>query len=222
MPALERERTTMDILVIAALVLLLGILAALALSRIVGPWREQAALRRFADLVGLHHQPHRVLGIPRSGRAAGTYRERACTIETFKQMGVDPHTRVVLSVDNALACSFDVIRRPASEATEEARTQAPFEIIHSTPPELARIVLDAADLDGRAAQFPRQVQASGYHLSLSGRLLRLEYRPRWLCVGSIDQDVAGLQVLLGGLSDATEAIERSEPPSQAARLPRRG
>ena len=185
----------MDILVIAALVLLLGILAALALLRIVGPWREQAALRRFADLVGLHHQPHRVLGIPRSGRAAGTY---------------------------PLACSFDVIRRPASEATEEARTQAPCQVIHSAPPELARIVLDAADLDGRAAQFPRQVQASGYHLSLSGCLLRLEYRPRWLCFGSIDQHVTGLQVLLGGLCDAAEAIERSEPPSQAARLPRRG
>jgi len=222
MPALERERTTMDILVIATLVLVLGILAALALLRIVGPWREQAALHRLADLVGLHHQSHRVLGIPRSGRAAGTYRGRACTIETFKQMGVDPHTRVVLSVGNPLACGFDVIRRPASEATDKARAQAPCQVIHSAPPELARIVLDAADLNDRAAQFPRQVQASGYHLSLSGCLLRLEYRPRWLSSGPIGQDVIGFQALLEALCDGAEAIERSEPPSQAARLPRRG
>jgi hypothetical protein len=210
MPTLEREMTTMDILVIAGLVLMLGILAALALPRIVCPWREHATLRSFADLVDLHHQPNRVLGIPRSGRAAGTYRGRACTIETFKEMGVDPRRRVVLSVDNPLSCSFDVIRKPAWGATAEGRSETSFEVIHSAPPNLAWTVIDAGQLDERSLQFPRQVQANGYHLSLSGCLLRLEHQPRGMCFGRVDREATRLQVLLSALCDAAEAIERTE------------
>jgi len=200
-----------DVLVIAALVLMLGILALLLLPRTVGPWREQTALRRLARLLRLHHQPNRVLGIPRSGRATGTYRGRACTIEMGKQVGVERHTRVVLSVDNPSSCSFDVIWRPTPRGVSEpGRAREGYQVMRSTPPDLAQAVVDSGQLEAQASHFPRQVQASGYHLSLSGSLLRLQHRPGRTYWGPIDQDVAGLQALLGALCDVADAFERSE------------
>jgi hypothetical protein len=83
----------MDVLVIAALVLMLGILALLLLPRVMGLWREQAVLRKVADLLALYYRPNRVLGVPRSGRATGTYRGRACTIEMGKHVGVPAQAR---------------------------------------------------------------------------------------------------------------------------------
>ncbi len=100
----------MDILVIAALVFTLGVLTAWTLPRLVCPWREQIALRKLAERIGFRYHGRRALGIPRSGRATGTLHHRECTIETFKQMGVDPYTRIVVSVDNPTACSFDVVQ----------------------------------------------------------------------------------------------------------------
>jgi hypothetical protein len=192
-------------------VLMLGILALLVLPRVVGPWREQAALRRLAALLELRHQPSRVLGIPRSGRATGTYRGRTCTIEMGRQIGVELHTRVVLSVDNPSSCGFDLVRRPASrDASEPRRASELYRVMRSTPPDLAQAVVVDGQLEARSLRFPRQVQASGYHLSLSGSLLRLEHRPRRTYWGPIDQDVTGLQALLGGLCDVAEAFERSE------------
>jgi hypothetical protein len=208
---LEREPTMTDVLVIAALVLMLGILAFLLLSRIVGPWREQTVLHRVAALLELRHQPNPVLGIPRSGRATGTYRGRACTIEMGKQVGVELHTRVVLSVDNPSSCSFDVIRRPVPRgASESGRVLEHYKVIRSTPLHLAQAVVDSGQLEAQSSHFPRQVQASGYHLSLNGSLLRLQHRPGRTYRGPIDQDVAGLQALLGALCDVADAFERSE------------
>jgi len=207
-----------DVLVIAALVLMLGILTFLLLPRIVGPWREQTALHRVATLLKLRHQPNRVLGIPRSGRATGAYRGRACTIEMGKQVGAELHTRVVLSVDNPSSCSFDVIRRPTPRGVSEpGRAREGYQVMRSTPPDLAQAVVDSGQLEVQALHFPRQVQASGYHLSLNGSLLRLQHRPGRTYWGPIDQDVAGLQALLGALCDVADAFERSEiaRPSRA-------
>jgi hypothetical protein len=101
----------MDILVIASLILLLGVLAAWMLPRLACPWREQVALRKLAEQLGFRYYGRRRLGIPRSGRATGRLRDRACTIETFKQMGVDPYTRVIISVDNPHGCRFRTVLR---------------------------------------------------------------------------------------------------------------
>jgi hypothetical protein len=197
----------MDSLVIAALVLMIGLLTAWTLPHLVCPWREQVTLRRLAERIGLHYHGRRTLGVPRSGRAAGVCYDRECTIETFKQMGVDPCTRVVVAVDNPMGCSFDVVQRPSSSATGEA---APCQVVTSAPEDLARTVLDACDVEGRTPQFPRQVRANGYHLSLKGHTLRLEHRPRWLCFGPVEQDIAGYRALLQTLCDTAEAIEAVE------------
>ena len=200
----------MDILVIAALVLLLGLLTAWTLPQLVCPWREQVTLRKLAQRIGFRYYGRRTLGIPRSGRATGTLHDRECTIENFKEMGVDPCTRMTVSVDNPLGCRFDVVQSPASVARAEKAQREPLQIVASVPEGLARAVLDKCDLDGRAPQFARQVRANGYRLSLSGYALRLEHHPRWLCFGSIEQDVAGFQVLLATLCEAAGAIERVE------------
>ena len=62
----------MEILAIAALVLLLGVLTAWTLPHLVCPWREQVALRKLAGQIGFRDYGRRTLGIPSSGRAAGT------------------------------------------------------------------------------------------------------------------------------------------------------
>lgn len=199
----------MDILVIAALVLLLGLLTAWTLPHLVCPWREQVALRKLAERIDFRYRGRRVLGIPRGGRATGAYRDRDCTIETFKEMGVDPHTRVVISVDNPMGCAFDVIQRPSSEAKGMAgQDPVPYRVVASAPEELAASVLDTCNLKGRMPQFPRQIRENGYHLSLSGHALRLEHHPRWACFGPLEQDIAGYGALLEALCEAAGEIER--------------
>ncbi len=205
----------MDILVIAALVFTLGVLTAWTLPRLVCPWREQIALRKLAERIGFRYHGRRALGIPRSGRATGTLHHRECTIETFKQMGVDPYTRIVVSVDNPTACSLDVVQGPSSSAAGgPGRQPTPYQIVDSAPEGLARAVLEMCDLDGRTPQFPRQVRANGYHLSLSGYTLRLEHRPRWVCFGSVEQDIVGYHALLETLCEAAGAIERVDAARQ--------
>ena len=209
----------MDILVIAALVLILGTLTAWMLPYLVCPWREQVTLRKLAGVLGFRYHGWRTLGIPRRGRVTGTFHDRDCTIETLKQMGVDPYTRMVVSIDNPLAYSFDVVQHPTSASSgDKEQRQEPLQIVGSTPDGLARTVLRTCDLEGRAPQFPRQVRASGYHLSLSGYMMRLEHRPRWLCFGPIERDVIGFRALLETLCDAADAIERSET-AQPDRVP---
>jgi hypothetical protein len=197
----------MDILVIASLILLLGVLAAWMLPRLACPWREQVALRKLAEQLGFRYYGRRRLGIPRSGRATGRLRDRACTIETFKQMGVDPYTRVIISVDNPHGCRFEIVQRPSSGSVGDGEQAARRQIAHSAPEDLANAVLEMCDLARRAPQFPRQVRANGYRLSLSGHALHLEHHSRWMCFGPVEQDVAGLHVLLETLCEAAGAIE---------------
>jgi hypothetical protein len=198
----------MSVRLIAGLALL-ALIVVFAWPRIVCPWREQVALRRLSARTGLTYTGRRVLGIPRVGRAFGSYLGRACALERHKGLEVHPALRILCSVQNRDDWAFRLVAAvpgPDPDASGGAAHPALW-VAQSTPPGLAERAIVEARLAKRIPPVAAGIRASEYHLSLSGHLLRFEHLPRGLCALPPDRAAEALQAVLEALCACAASLE---------------
>ena len=184
-----------------AWVALAGLLCALGLfswSRVICPLRRERGWRALAARTGLAYRRRRVLGVPKPGRATGVYRRRECSLSTYRALGVEARMCLVLALENQAQGAISVLWEQRADA----------QVQHSQPAELAKELLAFQGLGQRLSDAARGIWSKGYHLELSGHMLRFEQSLPAFCPYGSERYVAGLQALLDALCDLATAIEQ--------------
>jgi hypothetical protein len=181
-----------------ALAGLTGVLALFFWPRVICPLQRERGWRALAAHTGLAYRGRRVLGVPRPGRVTGTYQGRECSLSTYRALGVEARMCFVLSLKNQAQGAMSVLWQP----------RAAPQVRQSQPEGLADALLAVDDLGQRLSEAAQSLWSKGYHLELSGHMLRFEQSLPAFCPYGSERYVHSLQALLDVLCDLATAIEQ--------------
>lgn len=187
----------MDWWIWVALAGLLGVLVLFSWPGVICPLQRVRGWRALAARTGLAYRQRRALGLPRPGRVTGTYRGRECALSTYRALDVEERMCLVLSLENRASGVMSVLWE-----------QRAAQVLQSQPDGLAKALLAAEGLGQRLSDAAQGIWSKGYHLELSGHLLRLEQNLPAFCPYGSERYVSGLQALLDVLCDIATAIEQ--------------
>jgi hypothetical protein len=183
-----------------ALVFLVGVLFLFSWPRVICPLQRERGWRALAARTGLTYQGRSILGVPRPGRLTGSYRERECSLFTYRAQGVEPRLCLVLALQDRARGTLAVLW--------QQRAEPPFQVRQSQPEGLADALLAQEGPVQRLSEAAQGVRSACYHLELSGHVMRFEQRLGVFCAYRSERYVAGWQAILDALCDLASVVER--------------